>query len=590
MLIRISRHMSHLLGDLLDIARLREQRIVLQREPLCIQSIVPGVMGMLAYMMEGKRIEFKMEISDSTPLVMADEKRVIQILYNLLHNALKYTPEGIIAVTSETRSDQVIIYVSDTGLGMDKQTQACVFQPYEQGMHGMNDGRGLGLGLSICSQLVEQHGSSLSVQSTPGQGSVFSFGLPIAKSGADGKPYAPQASEPSVHTQEQVQKPIQEQLQVEPLLQEAVLFASTEVSELAPPLLSDRSMNILAVDDDPINLSVLTGILSTEPYTLTTASSAAEALELLGTKLWGLLVVDVMMPGISGYELTRKIRERYSLSELPVLLLTARSQREDIYAGFLAGANDYVTKPVDALELKYRMWALVKLKQSVQEHQRMEAAYLQAQIKPHFLFNTMNSIMALSRLDVHRMRTLIDAFASYLRISFDFLNTGELVELDHELELVEAYLQIEQERFANRLAVVWEVKPGSAVRIPPLSIQPIVENALRHGLLGRPQGGTLHIRIDRLDSSSSLVEIRDNGKGMDQQAIDQLLVPSLGGQGGVGIVNTNRRLIQLYGQGLTIHSIPGKGTTFSFIIPDQAGRPLRSGNGSTRLSRDMVPR
>lgn len=598
LLIRISRHMSHLLGDLLDIARLREQRITLQCEPLRIQSIVPGVMGMLEYMKEGKPIEFRMDISDSTPLVMADEKRMIQILYNLLHNALKYTPEGLIAVTAETHGHHVIIHVSDTGVGMDEHTLARAFRPYEQGTHGMSDGRGLGLGLSICSQLVEQHGSSLSVRSKTGKGSVFSFGLPVAESGAAGNPSASQTAKPSGQAQEHNQEPAGERVQLqahpqtEQQLRGAVPFLNTAASEFAgiadnelvPPLLSEQPMNILAVDDDPVNLSVLAGILSTEPYTLTTASSATEALELLDTKPWDLLVVDVMMPGISGYELTRKIRARYSLSELPILLLTARSQREDIYAGFLAGANDYVTKPVDALELKYRIGALAKLKQSVQEHQRMEAAYLQAQIKPHFLFNTMNSIMALSRLDIERMRTLIDAFASYLRISFDFLNTGELVELDHELELVQAYLQIEQERFANPLHCVWEVEADRALRIPPLSIQPIVENALRHGLLGQPQGGILHIRIARLNSAATLIEIGDNGKGMDQQTIDRLLVPSLGQQGGIGIANTNRRLIQLYGRGLTIHSVPGEGTTVSFVIPNQAGRPLRS----ARVGQDMV--
>src|SRR5690606_20063566 len=118
--------------------------------------------------------------------------------------------------------------------------------------------------------------------------------------------------------------------------------------------------------------------------------------------------------------LARTIRERFTISELPILLLTARSQLTDIYAGFAAGANDYVTKPVDALELKYRVWSLTTLKQSVDESLRMEAAYLQAQIQPHFLFNTLNSIMALSELDLDKMRDVSEAFATYLRCSFDF--------------------------------------------------------------------------------------------------------------------------------------------------------------------------
>lgn len=117
-------------------------------------------------------------------------------------------------------------------------------------------------------------------------------------------------------------------------------IGESPVAVRIPPLLSDGRVNILAVDDDPVNLSVLVGILSTEPYNVTTANSALEVLNLLGTQQWDLLIADVMMPHMSGYDLTLKIREQYSVSELPVLLLTARSQPADIYTGFLTGAND----------------------------------------------------------------------------------------------------------------------------------------------------------------------------------------------------------------------------------------------------------
>jgi len=341
-------------------------------------------------------------------------------------------------------------------------------------------------------------------------------------------------------------------------------------SMLVPPLLSDTVLHILAVDDDPVNLNVLAGMLELEPYRITTVQSAREALELLSTRPWDLLIADVMMPQMSGYELTQRVRERYSLSELPVLLLTARSQPADIYTGFLSGASDYVTKPVDALELKYRIRALTSLKQSINERLRMEAAYLQAQIHPHFLFNTLNSILALSEIDTEQMRLLGNAFASYLRISFDFLNTGELVELAHELDLVQAYLQIEKARFGDRLKIEWEMAPGLDLLVPPLSIQPLVENAVKHGALGRNVGGTVRLRIVRKDGATT-IEVSDDGRGMSQKQIDTLLDASLQGKGGIGIANTNRRLLQLYGQGLSIFSRPLQGTVVSFVIPDARG-------------------
>ncbi|MBB3068593.1 sensor histidine kinase YesM [Paenibacillus baekrokdamisoli] len=558
LLITISHRMSHMLGDLLDVARLQEHRIVLQQEPLQIQSIVPGVIGMLKFMIVGKPIRLSMDIAGSLPPVMADEKRLVQILYNLLHNALKYTEEGTVSIAAETRDGHAYIHVSDTGVGMNEDTQARVFLPYEQGPYGVSDGRGIGLGLSICKQLVELHGGTLTVRSELGKGSVFRFDLPLAN--VSNLPL----SQRPLHLH-QIRDGTDEG-------RAGLIFGNTTIGELAasvviPPLLNDGKVNILAVDDDPVNLNVLVGILSTEPYNITTANSAREVLELLSTGQWDLLIADVMMPHMSGYELTQKVRERYSASELPILLLTARSQPVDIYTGFSSGANDYVTKPVDALELKYRIRALTTLKQSINDRLRMEAAYLQAQIHPHFLFNTLNSIMALSHIDTEKMRNLGDAFASFLRISFDFLNTGELVELSHELELAEAYLYIEKVRFEDRLSIVWEVEPNITLLLPPLSIQPLIENAVKHGLLSQSRGGTVHIRITRQDSST-LIEVKDNGKGMEQEKVIQLLSPTMKGKGGIGLSNTNRRLTQLYGQGLSIFSKPNQGTTVSFVIPN----------------------
>jgi len=565
LLITISRRMSYLLGDLLDVARLQEHRIVLKHEPLHIQSIVPGVIDMLAFMIKGKSVQLTMNIPETMPAVMADEKRLVQILYNLLHNALKYTEEGTITISAQRQNGYATIQVSDTGCGMDEEILERIFIPYEQRVHGVSDSRGLGLGLSICKQLVELHGSIITVQSEPDVGSTFSFDLPLV--------------DPSYQQQHRlapnpIPDPAAENISAE------FIFPNVAVSEWSTPalsttLLNDAQVHILVVDDDPVNLSVLVGILSTESYQITTCASAREALTVLDTRQWDLLIADVMMPHMSGYELTERVRERHSVSELPILLLTARSQPADIYTGFLSGANDFVTKPVDALELKYRIRALIAMKQSIHERLRMEAAYLQAQIHPHFLFNTINSIMALSEIDTDKMRSLGEAFTSFLRISFDFLNTKQLVELAHELRLTEAYLYIEQQRFGDRLAVVWELDPNLNLLLPPLSIQPLVENAVKHGVLQRIKGGTIHIRITRQENGT-LVEVRDNGKGMEQEQVIQLLNRAMRGKQGIGVANTNQRLMQLYGRGLSISSKPNAGTSVSFIIPDSEILPETS--------------
>lgn len=558
LLVTISRRMSLLLTDLLEVSQLREHRMKLNLKPLYVQSIAPGVVSMLGYMHENKPIRMIIDIKSSTPAVIADEKRLVQILHNLLHNAIKFTEQGTIAITGEQREGKMWIHVSDTGPGMDEETLSRILLPYEQGIHGLNNGNGIGLGLSISQQLIELHGGELTVQSWPGRGSVFSFSL--VTSNAETAPVS------------------QAYVREEPLPAPAnLVYFAEQATSRSRDLFNETWRNhtedsnklqhrILAVDDDPINLNVLETILSTELYEIVTTNSAEKALELLRTGQWDLLVADVMMPGISGYDLTRKVREQFSLSELPVLLLTARAQPADIYAGFSAGANDYVTKPVDGVELKYRIRALLGLKQSINELLTMEAAYLQAQIQPHFIFNTLNSIMALSLMDIEKMRKLGDAFATYLKISFDFLNTKQLVELSHELELLRAYLYVEQERFGERLSIQWEIQEEPRLLLPPLTIQPLVENALKHGLLTELTGGTLLIRGVR-EEGGFRIEVRDNGQGMEPDLVNRLLHEPSRNKRGIGLYNTNQRISRLYGRGLSIRSRPGEGTSVSFFIP-----------------------
>jgi sensor histidine kinase YesM len=561
LLVSISRQMSRLLDDLLDVVRLKEERIQLHRKPVHVQSVASGVMGMLVFMTDNKPIALQMDIPESMPPVLADEKRLVQIIQNLVHNAITYTNEGSVTMTAEAKDGMLFTYVTDTGSGMDEETLARIFLPYEQGTPGLDRSRGIGLGLSICKQLVELQGGTLTVRSEPGKGSEFSFTLPLAAvSESESSSSAPAFG-----------LPVEEEIAAADRTganrpsDGDKLVAASPLPDVSPPLAAGK-IHILAVDDDPINLKVLSGILSAESYQVRTTTSPRQALELLATGQWDLVIADVMMPEMSGYELTRRIRERYAISELPVLLLTARSQPEDSYAGFQSGANDYVTKPVDALDLKYRIWSLAAVKQSLKERLRMEAAYLQSQIHPHFLFNTLNSIMALSELDTDKMRKLGDAFTSYLRISFDFLNAGELVGLSHELELVEAYLYIEKERFEERLTVVWEVEPDIELLLPPLTIQPLVENAVKHGVCSRVQGGTVRIRILRLQGAVHF-EVQDDGRGMDEETVNRLLSRTTS-RGGIGLINTNRRLKQLYGKGLSVRSKPGEGTSVSFEIPE----------------------
>ncbi|MEC0245130.1 ATP-binding protein [Paenibacillus chitinolyticus] len=551
LLISVGKRMSYMLNDLLDMTRLQENGIRLHIGSVRVQGVASGVADMLRFMTEGKPIRIVNDIPANFPTIMADENRLTQILFNLLHNAVKYTDQGEITIKAEVKDGKAKMFIADTGIGIDLETQQRMFAPYEQGDSGITaPGGGLGLGLSICKQLVELHGSTLEVDSIPGQGSVFSFTLQLSDSSivqCDTAMIAP----------------------VSTVYAEAAVSDSSEprdgISMPESTMGSDRP-NLLVIDDDAVNLNILSSLLTSEKYNVVTAASGRDAIAILDTKDWDLIITDIMMPNMSGYELSRFVRERFSVSELPILLLTARSRPEDMDTGFLSGANDYVTKPVDAMELKSRVRALTQLKQSVREKLRMEAAWLQAQIQPHFLYNTLNSIAALSEIDNDKMSALLEAFGHYLRASFDFRNLERLVPLEHELGLVRSYLYIEKERFDDRLDIRWEVDVRSHVQVPPLSIQPLVENAIRHGLLSREEGGKIHIRITAKENEAE-ISVADNGIGMDEEKVRRVLDSRLDAKAGIGLYNTDRRLKQLYGKGLQIWSLPNQGTTVSFIVP-----------------------
>lgn len=547
----IGHHMARTLDDLLDITRLKEQRIVLKKSKFHIKSLAKVVVDMLEVLIENKEVTIELNISDNLPEVVADENRLIQILFNLIHNAVKFTNEGKVIIRAYEDNGFIKVEVEDTGIGMDEELMSRLFSPYEQGDSTIISATGgLGLGLSICKELVELHGGTLSANSILGKGSIFSFTLPLDSELE--KEYV-SAEREVVIDSEASRIDLPETLH-------------TMMKEIGTNRVSNKKPRILIVDDDVVNLKVIKNVLSSASYTIMTAMSGAEALEKLKNKNIDLLITDVMMPNMSGYELTKKVREKHSISELPIILLTARSKSDDIYTGFLAGANDYLIKPIDAMELIVRVDSLTNLQASIQERLRMEAAWLHAQIRPHFLLNTLNSIISLSHTDTNRMVELIEHLTYYLHSSFQFKNVDKVVLLEEELELLKSYLYIQQVRFGDRLQVKWEVEEVGDVLVPPLAIQTLVENAVHHGVLQRSEGGTVTIKIFRIRDGIK-ISVIDDGVGMDQHFVEHVLDGFTDKKTGIGLINTEQRLQGFFGTGLQIESEVNKGSKVSIILP-----------------------
>lgn len=545
----MSIRLATLVHDLVDVAQLKQGSLRLQLKLVDVQMLTQFVFDVLAFEMMGKEIRLVNRVP-SCALAQADENRVRQILYNLVHNAIKHTQKGTIEVSSKLDGEKLYIFVEDTGSGIPRKEHEAIFGYFEQAdekrIH--NGYGGMGLGLFISRQLVRRMEGDIWVDwSEVGCGTRFCFTLPSVShvplterrlAGADNA--SPE------------QEKIAEQLQ--------------------PDQWEQNRRAILVVDDEPSNIQILLNLLGRN-YNVVTAFSAKEALEkITQVPSLALVILDVMMPGISGIELCRMLRETHSIIELPILLATVKDTPRDIEAGYTAGANDYITKPFDAGTLLARVHTLISVKALMEEALHNEMAYLQAQIKPHFLYNALSSIISFCYTDGKRAAHLLTMLSRYLRHIFERDRASMLVPLKKELELIQAYVEIERARFGERFEFRLNMDEGTTdVPIPSLCIQPFVENAIRHGLFEKEEKGAVTLTVtDGVGFIRIVVE--DDGVGMADDLLYQFMQGDMR-HSGIGMTNIKKRLAVIAGASVTVDSALEQGTKVTVYLPKSyAGR------------------
>ncbi|UOQ48118.1 histidine kinase [Gracilibacillus caseinilyticus] len=195
----------------------------------------------------------------------------------------------------------------------------------------------------------------------------------------------------------------------------------------------------------------------------------------------------------------------------------------------------------------------------------MEEKWLQAQIQPHFIFNTLNSISALSVVDVEKMRKLVAEFSEFLRSKFDSGSFNTWTPFKEEIAVVESYLYIEKVRFRDRLEIHLNIEDTEGFYLPTLTIQPIVENTIKHGIMQQAAGGTIEIKAFKKKDYLRII-IKDDGVGMSKDVISSIKHNNLDNSTGIGLRNTHRRLIEGFGTGIQIKSKVNVGTVIAFNI------------------------
>ncbi|MCB0563788.1 MAG: response regulator [Phaeodactylibacter sp.] len=335
------KRLSSLVNDILDFSRLRNHEIELQPKPVDMHALVDVILRIHTPLARGKDLKLENKIPLRGSIVYGDENRLMQVMHNLVGNSIKFTEAGHVRVEARREPGFLKVSVEDTGIGIPQAKREAIFQEFEQA-----DGSekriftGSGLGLSVSKRLIEMHGGQLWVESEEGKGATFSFTLPLSR-----EKVAPDMAPPEPASRPEYTPGTREIVQ--PL-------------QLPPTLIHDEGnekVRILVVDDEPINQRVLRNHFRDEHFQIIPAMNGSEALQAiaLAEEPFDLILLDVMMPRMSGYEVCQKIRERYLPSELPIIMVTAKNQVSDLVEGLAVGANDYLAKPFTKEEFLARI-------------------------------------------------------------------------------------------------------------------------------------------------------------------------------------------------------------------------------------------
>jgi PAS domain S-box-containing protein len=299
---------SRLVRDLLDLSRLHIGKLSLNCEVVSLITIIDNAVETVSGEAEQKKIELKIEVAEDVIFVNADPLRLEQVIWNLLNNAVKFTPAGgSVTIGLRCEHGRALLTVEDTGPGIEPEFLPHVFEMFRQAdasnsrPHG-----GMGIGLSLVKQLIELHGGTVAASSTYGQGARFTIELPAAK--------------------------------------------YKEVSS-GFPTQSERGllshMRIFIVDDSADTVDMLRRLFEMDGAVVATASGAAEALRIAAEEDFDVILSDISMPGMDGFEFVRRLRVLARHKDVPVLAITGFGRTEDVERAETEGFYSHVTKPID---------------------------------------------------------------------------------------------------------------------------------------------------------------------------------------------------------------------------------------------------
>jgi len=329
-----SNHLLALINDILDLAKIGAGQIELESSPTDICELCYSSLAFVKQQAIKKQIRLQIQLPPRIPNISIDERRIRQVLINLLNNAVKFTPVGghialnVSIESDNTTSSFIRIAVIDTGIGINSTDLHKLFQPFMQVDSALNrQYNGAGLGLALVKGIIEMHGGNVQVRSEIGVGSQFIADLPIPHQESDiAGNIAPQLLEFS--------QPI-----------------TDKIDRLNAESLSGQLPRILLAEDNEANIQSISSFLKAKGYHTILARNGLEAINLAQSQLPDLILMDIQMPKMDGLEAIRHIRKQPQLIDIPIVAITALAMSGDREKCLSAGANDYMTKPIKLKQL-----------------------------------------------------------------------------------------------------------------------------------------------------------------------------------------------------------------------------------------------
>ncbi len=337
-----------LINDILDLSKIEAGHMEFESHAFSLGELVNSVTSILTMKAQEKGIELKVDVTEGAEAgYIGDSLRIRQVLLNLLGNAVKFTQQGGVRLTVTKTFDGVRFEVQDSGIGIAPVALEKLFNPFIQvDSSTSRKFGGTGLGLVICKKLVEGMHGKIGVQSSPGEGSLFWLELPLERV----TPPATTAKQLQNNEEDASQRP------------QIVPYPDTVPGDLAEPAAqtltpAGQGISILLVEDHPINQQIALVLLEREGYKVDLANDGTEGVQVAQNQKYDLILMDVQMPGLNGFEATKAIRKGNGPNAAtPIIALTANAMQSDKDACFAAGMNDFMTKPFD----KATLTAMVK--------------------------------------------------------------------------------------------------------------------------------------------------------------------------------------------------------------------------------------